>query len=163
LRDPAAGGGRRAAELVVAAVVLALAAIVFWQASVVPSTPLYAKIGPKAFPYAVSVMLAVLGIALGFDAMRGGWPNEWRDRDWPIDGRALGWVLVGLVLNVALIQFLGFVIAATILFVCIARAFGSLRPLTDLAIGFVLALLVYVGFDRGLGIQIGAGPLEALL
>ncbi|MGE0723155.1 MAG: tripartite tricarboxylate transporter TctB family protein [Alphaproteobacteria bacterium] len=161
--EPGPGGARRTAELAVAAVILALAAVVFWQASVVPSTPLYAKIGPKAFPYGVAVMLAILGVGIGIEAWRGGWPNEWRDRDWPIDGGALGWVLAGLVLNVALIQLVGFVLAATLLFACVARAFGSRRPLVDLAVGFVLALLVFVGFDLGLGIRIGAGPLEALI
>lgn len=151
---------RARAELAVAAAVLALAGIVAWQTTLIPTTPLYARIGPKAFPYGVAGMLAILGALLAADALRGGWPNEWRDRDWAIDWRALGWVAGGLVANVVLIDPLGFVPAATILFVCVARAFGSLRPLRDAAIAFVFALLVFLGFDRGLGIQIGAGILE---
>ncbi len=72
-------------------------------------------------------------------------------------------MLAGLVLNVALIGVAGFIIASTLLFVCTARAFGSRNVLRDGAIGFALALVSYVGFDRVLGYKIGSGLIEGLL
>jgi putative tricarboxylic transport membrane protein len=58
---------------------------------------------------------------------------------------------------------LGFIISSTILFVCTARAFMSTQPVRDAAIGFTLAILAYVGFDRVLGYKIGSGLIEALI
>ena len=63
----------------------------------------------------------------------------------------------------ALISHAGFIIAGTLLFICTARAFGSLQPLRDGAIGFALAVISYVGFDRILGYKIGSGLVESLL
>ena len=79
--------------------------------------------------------------------------------DWP----SLGWLGLGLVLNLTLIGPLGFVIASTLMFVCVARAFGSRRPLFDTGVGVIVALVAYLGFDKVLGINIGAGILEGLL
>ena len=49
------------------------------------------------------------------------------------------------------------------LFVCTARAFKSTQLLRDAAIGFALALVAYVGFDRVLGYKIGSGLIERLI
>jgi len=62
----------------------------------------------------------------------------------------------------ALIADLGFTLASTALFACTARCFGSTNPLKDVGLGFLLAVTAYLGFSKGLGINIGAGPLEAL-
>jgi putative tricarboxylic transport membrane protein len=71
--------------------------------------------------------------------------------------------LLGLALNVALIERVGFILASTALFACTARAFGSVRPVRDAAIGFLIALAAYAGFDRMLGYQIGSGLIESLI
>ena len=63
-------------------------------------------------------------------------------------------------LNVALIGPLGFTIASVILYVCVARGFGSRNPLRDAGIGLAFALIAYFGFAKTLGINIGAGLLE---
>ena len=76
--------------------------------------------------------------------------------------RGLAWVVAGLVLNLVLIEKLGFVLASTLLFACVARGFRSTRPARDLAIGFTLALLAYVGFAKVLSIKLGEGVLERL-
>ena len=80
----------------------------------------------------------------------------------PVDWPALAWLGAGLALNVALIGVLGFVLASTILFVCVARAFGSRRPARDAAIAILFSFVTYIGFDRVLGISIGAGVFEEL-
>ena len=74
---------------------------------------------------------------------------------------AVGWLLLGLVLNIGLIDPLGFIPASVLLFACTARAFGSRRPLRDALIGFVLSAIAYFGFSELLGINIGAGFLGA--
>ena len=49
---------------------------------------------------------------------------------------------------------------STALFACVARGFGSRRPLRDLAIGFALASVSYLGFARLLSIKLGEGLIE---
>ena len=95
------------------------------------------------------------------DALRGGWVLE-PEQEGPVDRQALGWVLAGLVLNVALIKYLGFIIASTLLFCCVARAFGSRQIVRDFLIAIVFAAVAYFGFARVLGINIGSGLIEQL-
>jgi putative tricarboxylic transport membrane protein len=63
----------------------------------------------------------------------------------------------------ALIHTAGFVLAAVVLFVCIARGFGSRRPLRDAAFGLVLGLMAFLFFVRFLNVNLPAGWLKPLL
>ena len=76
---------------------------------------------------------------------------------------ALLWVAAGLVLNVLLIVPAGFTLASIILFVCVARGFGSRAILRDACIGAAFALTAYLGFAKTLGINIGSGLVEGVL
>jgi putative tricarboxylic transport membrane protein len=58
---------------------------------------------------------------------------------------------------------LGFVPAGLILFCCVAFAFGSRKYLRDAVVGVLLALVAYVGFKYGLGLQLPPGILEGIL
>jgi putative tricarboxylic transport membrane protein len=150
-------------QVAVASGVVVLGLIVVWQTFQVPVSPLYARVGPKVFPFAVSFGLIALGLALAFQAVTGRWTDEEQLQDEPVDWPSLAWLGLGLVLNLTLIGSLGFVIASTLMFVCVARAFGSRRPLFDAGIGVLTALVAYLGFDRVLGINIGGGILEGIL
>ena len=68
-----------------------------------------------------------------------------------------------LVAFLALIEPGGFVVASTILFAGAAFAMGSRRLPRDIALGLVLATSLYVGFTRGLGLDLPAGVLGGLL
>lgn len=148
----------------VGAGVIALSLLVFYQTTQIPVTPLYSKVGPTVIPYITAGGLLLLGLLLVTQALRGTWGETDAEKDaQPPDRVALGWLLLGLALNVALIGYFGFVIASTLMFVCIARAFGSARWPRDLGIGLALALLAYLGFQHLLGLSIGAGVLEGIL
>jgi putative tricarboxylic transport membrane protein len=64
------------------------------------------------------------------------------------------WVTAGLVGVAVLINLIGFVLAAGLLFACSARGFGSRRPVKDLAIGIALTLPIYWLFNAGLGVSL---------
>lgn len=131
----------------------------------------YAKVGPAVVPWAITVGLAFFGLLLTAQGLMGGWEHE---RDIAFDWRGIGWLMGGLVLNLVMIDGyrvgettiipdFGFILSSTVMFAFTARAFGSPAFLRDAAIGFAIALIAYVGFDRVLGYQIGSGMIERLI
>jgi putative tricarboxylic transport membrane protein len=155
-------GGMALPETVLGLGVIGAAALAGWQASLIPVSPLYSKIGPTIFPYIAAILLAILGGFLVWQGLKGGWQPE-DEKDVPIDWRALGITFAGMVANVALIGPLGFTLASTVMFTLIAWGFGSRTPWRDAPIGFVLALAAYFGFAGALGVNIGMGPFERAL
>jgi putative tricarboxylic transport membrane protein len=149
-------------EALIGAGVVVFAGLLLWQILSIPVSPLYAKVGPTVFPYMTGAGLAVIGVLLVIDAARGGWqPPE--EAEVGVDWRSLGFVIAGLVLNVALIGPLGFTAASTVMFVLVAYGFGSRRIVRDALIGFAVALAAYFGFAKALGVNIGGGLIEGLL
>ena len=148
-------------DLGIALGIIVLGLIAGWQTTTIPQSA-YAAVGPRAFAWATSVMLVVMGALLAKDAFSGGWSHEsdeFGEVDWP--GGL--WLMGGLILNVGLIEIIGFILAGTLMFVFTAKAFGSSSLLRDALIGFALALVSYVGFDRVLGYKIGSGWIEMMI
>ena len=56
-------------------------------------------------------------------------------------------------MQLLLLESLGWIVAATLLFVAATPAFGSRRLLLDAAIGVVLTGLAFVMFNYGLGLS----------
>lgn len=153
---------RSTGAIVVALGIVAVGLVVGYETTQISLSPAYSKVGPKVFPTMVSVGLLLLGLALLWQAWTGEWTAEDEADAQPTDWRALGWLGFGLAFNVALIDFLGFILASTVLFTSIARAFGSPKPVRDLGIAFVFATGCYLGFVKVLSINMGAGILERL-
>ncbi len=161
-----AAGSR--AELVISLGVLLLgigATIVAWR---LPEAGGYARIGPNFVPKIISAGLILLGVWLLAEVFTGGFrarvPDDPAERgEHAFVWSAFAWVSAGLIVQMALIHTAGFVIAAAVLFACIARGFGSTRWLRDPAIGLVLGLLVFLFFVRFLNVNLPAGWLKPLL
>jgi putative tricarboxylic transport membrane protein len=148
-------------DLGIAIGVVVLGFIAGWQTTEIPQSA-YAAVGPRAFAWTTSAMLVVMGLLLVKDALGGGWSHETDDFgevDWP--GGL--WLVGGLAINAALIDVIGFILSSTLLVIFTAKAFGSTSLVRDAIIGFVLAFVSYVGFDRVLGYKIGSGLIEALI
>lgn len=161
--EPRRSGGTLALpELAIALGLLAAAGLVFWQTRQIPVSPLYSRVGPTIFPYITVAGLALCGLALIVQAVRGGWQPE-EEAEVRIDWRAMAFVVAGLIANVVLIGPLGFTLASIVMFVLVAYGFGSRRPLRDAAIAAALSLTAYFGFAKLLGVNIGAGIVERLL
>ena len=155
-------------ELALSAGVLALGAFSLVTALRLPSTGGYSGIGPNAIPIAVAGCLAALGIWLLVEALAGGWRARMSDDphergEHAFHAPAFGWVTAGLFAQMALIHTAGFVLAAAALFACVARGFGSLRPLRDGVIGLGLGLAVFLFFVKFLNVGLPAGWLAPVL
>jgi putative tricarboxylic transport membrane protein len=141
---------------------LGVAALVWWQTGAIATSPMYAKVGPRIFPYLTAIGLAAMAVAMIVAGLRGGWQPE-EEREVPVDWRAVLFVGAGLLANVLLIVPAGFTLASVVMFVLVAHGFGSRQPLRDAAIALAFALAAYFGFARALGVNIGAGIIENLL
>ena len=76
-----------------------------------------------------------------------------------VDVRSLAWVVLSFLAFALLLDLLGWIIAATLLFWCVARGFGSARPVQALAAGLTVSSLAYIGFDMLLGMPLPSGLL----
>lgn len=151
----------RKPETLLALGVIALGLLALYETTRIPVSPMYAQVGPTAVAYLASVLLIGLGGALLVQSVSGRWISDPAESETELDLHGLGWLLLGLVLNVGLIDPLGFIPASVLLFACTSRAFGSRRPWRDMLIGLVLSAIAYFGFAELLGINIGAGLLGA--
>jgi putative tricarboxylic transport membrane protein len=152
---------------------LALGAIVFgilivWQTTLIRLTPAYSKVGPRVIPYIVGAGLIIAGVWLAYEALTGraaplSIDSEDADPTLPTDWRTIGLLALALLAYLVLIEPAGFIIASAILFVTAAFAMGSRRPVRDIAIGVILATVLYLVFNRGLGLSLPAGVLEGII
>ena len=145
--------------------VVGLGLVGVWQAIAIPTSPIYAQVGPKLVPWLIAIAMLALGALLTLSALRGGWSRDIEELQGspPVNLRALGLLLAGLLANLLLIVPFGFTVAATAQFVLVAAAFGSRAHLKNLGIAFVVSLAAYALFVKALGVNIGAGVVEGLI
>ncbi len=67
--------------------------------------------------------------------------------------------LLGVLIGYAIVMpFLGYVVASTLLFGATAIVLGAPNRARSFAYGWIVAVLVYLAFDVGIGISLPAGP-----
>jgi putative tricarboxylic transport membrane protein len=152
----------RTGEFVIGLGVTALGVFIAAETGQIATAPIYAKVPPGAIPYLVGGCLILLGLLLAAQAWRAAPPAPQPAAE-ATDWQALAVIGIGLVAQRLLIERAGFVVAAAVLFVCVAFGFGSRRILRDGVIAILLAIAVYVGFTRGLNVQLPAGLFAGLL
>ena len=161
--------GRRRATIglrVFGLVVCALGGVALFESTRIRSSVGFSPFGPTVMVIAVGVLLLVSGLL--FLIRLGPRPDhdlvdrvteEEAATHWPTTGLMAGLLLVyALVLGV-----LGYVIATGLMIPSGARILGSRRLVRDAAIGFVLAIVVYVAFTAFLGVRLPAGVLGPVL
>ncbi len=163
---PATRGGR--VELIISLGVLALGIAASVLAFRLPEAGGYARIGPNFTPKVVSGGLVLLGVWLLAEVFTGGWrervPDDAVERgEHDFHLGAFAWVSGGLLAQMALIHSAGFVLAAMVLYGCVARGFGSARLARDLGIGLLLGLAVFLFFVKFLNVNLPAGWLKPIL
>lgn len=146
-------------QLAIGVGVIAISAMLAYGAFLFPEEMGFVILGAYVYPYAVAVFLAGVGVVLSYQAVTGGF-RELADHDDESanvlrGGKAgVAWVTAGLIGVATLINLIGFVLSAALLFACSARGFGSRHPLRDLAIGVALTLPIYWLFNAGLGVSL---------
>jgi putative tricarboxylic transport membrane protein len=149
----------------VAAGVAVIGGLVLWGSFYLPTGGGYAQVGPGVVPRIVGVITLILGAFLLREALTGGFNgvDEAAEERLPMDWMAFAWVSAGILGYGLLIEHAGFILSSTLLFVLVARGFGSRRWLLNAAVGVVLAIAVFAIFNYGLGLTLPAGVLKGLL
>ncbi|MCO8312972.1 tripartite tricarboxylate transporter TctB family protein [Pseudomonas mandelii] len=146
------------AQLAIGLGVVAISAVLAFGASRFPAEMGFVIMAAYVYPYAVAAFLGVVGLLMCYQALTGGFRNlaDNHETTQAEPGGKVGatWVTAGLVGVALLITYIGFVLAASLLFACSARGFGSRSPLRDLAIGIALTLPIYWLFTAGLGVSL---------
>lgn len=155
-------------EIVLSGAIAALGIFVLLVSATLPGSRSYSAIGANFMPFVVGAGLLLVGLALLAETFTGGWRNAAEDDpaargEHPLHWPAFAWITAGLFAQMALIGSAGFVIAAGVVFTCVARGFGSARPLRDALIGLGLGLGVFLFFVRFLNVNLPAGWLQPLL
>ncbi|MEV6267872.1 tripartite tricarboxylate transporter TctB family protein [Kribbella sp. NPDC051936] len=124
-------------------------------------------IGPKPVPIVLGVLLLVVAALYAVDVARGGTgaAEEGEDVDVtsPVDWRTVLLLIAAFVVNLVLIEPLGWVISGTVLFWGSAFALGSRHHIRNLVIAVALALITFYAFAIGLGVNLPAGVLQGIL
>ena len=124
-------------------------------------------IGPKPVPIVLGALLLLIAILYAVDVARGGTGEaeggEDIDVTSPVDWRTVLLLVGAFVVDLALIEPLGWVISGTVLFWGSAFALGSRHHIRNLVIAVALALITFYAFAIGLGVNLPAGVLQGIL
>jgi putative tricarboxylic transport membrane protein len=147
-------------HLGVSAFVLLLSATLAIGAALLPVDKGYSVVGTNIFPYAVSLLMAVVGLGLAWQSVNGGFmfldqsgEDEAASAN-PERLKAVAWVSAGLLQEAILIGSIGFVFASTLLFMSVAQGFGSRNWKKNALIGLALTWPIYIAFSKGLGLTL---------
>jgi putative tricarboxylic transport membrane protein len=123
-------------------------------------------VGPRIFPYLIGTGMVVLAVLLAVATARGDLPQAEEGEDIDLTTPA-DWVTVGklvgvLVLNLLLVNLLGWAVTGALLFAGAAWALGSKTLVRDLLVGAVLSVASWYGL-YGLGVPLVPGVLDGIL
>jgi putative tricarboxylic transport membrane protein len=124
-------------------------------------------VGPRVFPYVIGAVMLLLAVLLAIATSRGdvaaGEEGEDIDLTTPPDWVTVGRLVGILVLNIALVNLLGWAITGALLFAGCAWALGSRTLLRDVLVGAVLSVGSWYFFYVGLDVPLPPGILDGIL
>ena len=124
-------------------------------------------IGPRVFPYVIGGVMLVLAAVLALVTARGDVPEAEAGEDvdlttradWPTVAKLVGVML----LNLLLVNLLGWAITGALLFAGCAWALGSRTLVRDLIVGAVLSVSSWYFFYVVLDVPLTPGILDGIL
>lgn len=116
------------------------------------------EVGAATVPWILGGALLVVGVLLTIRGRRdmGFWEASAHTtgQDW----KRLGVMILSLLVFAVVVPYLGYVVAAALLYAVTAMVLGAPDRGRSLAYGFSVAALVFLLFDVGIGISLPAGP-----
>lgn len=135
---------------------LVLAAFLAWYGHSLEAAFSYEPIGPRAFPLAISAIIALCGAIL---TLKGG--NRVEPNSHGANARI--WLMIAILSGYAVtFQLLGFIISTALMTILVGRLFGG-TWIKALVGGVGMGILFFILFDRLLDVVLPAGVLGAIL
>jgi len=148
------GWGLRIGEAVLGGVVLGLGLFIAIETSLLEVAPSNAAIGPRLFPSLIAFGLLAVGVGVLWQAFFGHIAHE---RGFELDWRAVALVSAALLLQMFLVESMGWIIATALLFITTSLAFAERRLVITVLIGLALSGLTFLIFNYGLGLTLPIG------
>ena len=124
-------------------------------------------IGPRVFPYIIGTGMVVLSALLAIATARGdvaeAEAGEDIDLTTPPDWLTVAKLVGILVLNLLLVNLLGWAICGALLFAGAAWALGSRTLVRDVLVGAILSVASWYFFYVALGVPLTPGVLDGVL
>ena len=146
----------RLSESIAGAFVLAIGLFIGLETYEMAGTGTRTVVGPELFPYLIAFGLIAVGLSLLREAVSGHVAHE---TGFELDWRAVGLASGGLILQMLLLESLGWVVATTLMFVAATLAFRERRVVVSVLIGLILSGLAFVIFNYGLGLDLPLGSV----
>ena len=140
---------------------LLLAAVIGFDAARMQVAPHYSSYGPQIFPFLATGALIFAGLYFIWQTASGRPGAVRADSEKAEWGGIIG-ISAGLLAQVFLIERLGFVISAAILFFCVAWGFRSRKPLRDAVVAILLSTTTYLVFTQLLNLQLPPGIFKGM-
>lgn len=85
--------------------------------------------------------------------------------DWATysDWKTVGMIVGGMIVFILILNPVGWILSATLLFWVVVRALGSKNTLIDIGVALLFASVIQLAFNDGLGLPLPPGFLEGLL
>ena len=119
--------------------------------------------GPRFFPAIITGVMYVLVAVQVITVVRHWSSGTLGDTDdaapATFSWRSLIWVIGGFLAFSLLLEFLGWILGAALLFWCVTRAFGAPHPVFDILVALFVSSLAYLGFAVALGLTLPSGIL----
>lgn len=137
--------------------------------------------GPEFFPLVIAIAGYIVAALLVVSYIRNPEPAEpatfsehddvsdeereeaWRAAQVPYktftDWSSVAWAAGGFLAFAILLPYAGWIIAAALLFWCVARAMNSQRPIQDIVVGLIVSSVVYLAFSVLLDLNLPSGIL----
>lgn len=118
--------------------------------------------GPGFFPSLIGTAGLVLAAVIAIGIIRT--PDRREDGTqqatrFHSDFASLGWTVLGFFAFAVLLPWLGWILASSLLFWCVAHGFGSRRPVFDILVSLFMGSVAYLAFDVALGLNLPSGIL----
>ena len=157
----------RRPELGLAVVVLGLGVFVIAGTLDVSAAASQLGIGPRFFPMLVGGAMVLVGLFYVIDVLRGGHGDPEESEDVDVDAPA-DWRSVGLVSGIflafaALLNVLGWIIGASLLFFGLSLALGAEHKVRAAVVAVVMGIATYLLFVKGLGVSLPGGLLRGVI
>lgn len=138
-----------------------MAGIIWFDTDRMQVPPNYSAYGPQIFPYLSIAALVAVALYMLWQTWAGR-PDAVKPESDESDWTAVIAISVGLLSQVFLIERLGFVISAAILFFAVAWGFRSRKWLRDAIVAIILSLVTYLVFTRLLNLQLPPGIFKGV-